>query len=54
VKDPAGVRGLTRRALDAAADGTWSALVTSFSLADAAGAHRALEGRTATGKLVLT
>ncbi len=44
---------LERRALADAAAGVWSPVVTRFPLADAAGAHRALEGRTTVGKTVL-
>lgn len=44
---------LERSALDAAADGSRVPLVTTFPLADAAEAHRALEGRRTTGKVVL-
>ena len=44
---------LERSALDAAADGSRVPLVTTFPLADAAGAHRALEERRTTGKVVL-
>jgi NADPH2:quinone reductase len=44
---------LERRALADAAAGVWSPIVTRFELADAAGAHRALEGRATVGKTVL-
>ena len=36
-----------------AADGIWKPLVTTFPLADAAGAHRALTDRATVGKVVL-
>lgn len=44
---------LEREALDAAADGSRVPLVTTFRLSDAAAAHRALQGRRTTGKVVL-
>jgi NADPH2:quinone reductase len=44
---------LERRALADAAAGVWSPVVTRFPLADAAGAHRALEARATVGKAVL-
>lgn len=44
---------LERAALGAAADGSRVPLVTTFALADAAEAHRALQGRETTGKVVL-
>ena len=44
---------LERRALADAAAGVWSPVVTRFPLADAAAAHRALEGRATVGKAVL-
>ena len=46
-------RELESRALAAAADGTLTPAITRFPLADAAGAHAALEGRRTTGKVVL-
>ncbi len=45
---------LERESLTAAADGSRVPVVTTFALEDAAGAHRALEGRLTTGKVVLT
>jgi NADPH2:quinone reductase len=48
-----GMRGLERRALAAAAAGELRALVDPFPLARAADAHRALEERRTTGKVVL-
>lgn len=47
------VRGLELAALDAASTGTLRPAVHRFPLADAAGAHRALENRGTTGKVVL-
>jgi NADPH:quinone reductase len=44
---------LERMALDDAAAGHWSPVVTRFPLADAAAAHRALESRATVGKTVL-
>ena len=44
---------LERLALAEAAAGRWRPLVTRFPLADAAGAHRALEARGTVGKTVL-
>jgi NADPH:quinone reductase len=46
-------RELETRALAAAADGTLTPAITRFPLADAAGAHTALESRRTTGKVVL-
>lgn len=49
-----GLRALETRALAAAAAGQLVPVVhPAFALADAAGAHRALEGRATTGKVVL-
>jgi NADPH2:quinone reductase len=54
VKRYGGLRGLETRALAEAAAGRLVPVVhPPFPLADAAGAHRALEGRTTTGKVVL-
>ncbi|MFB7191920.1 quinone oxidoreductase family protein [Streptomyces sp. NPDC001939] len=51
---PQVVRTLTERALRTVADGTVSLPVTAeFPLADAAGAHRLVDSRTSTGKLLL-
>ncbi|MFC9704198.1 zinc-binding dehydrogenase [Streptomyces sp. NPDC056943] len=47
------VRNLELAALAAATDGTLRPAVHRFPLADAAGAHRALENRGTTGKVVL-
>ncbi|WP_328943397.1 zinc-binding dehydrogenase [Streptomyces sp. NBC_00250] len=47
------VRNLELAALDAATTGTLRPAVHRFPLADAAGAHRALENRGTTGKVVL-
>jgi NADPH:quinone reductase len=44
---------LERQALADAAAGVWTPVVTTFGLADAAGAHRALESRATMGKTVL-
>jgi NADPH2:quinone reductase len=52
--DPAALRALTERALATAADGTVSMPVTAeFTLEDAPDAHRLLDSRTSTGKLLL-
>ncbi|KQY59718.1 hypothetical protein ASD11_09255 [Aeromicrobium sp. Root495] len=52
---PGGLRALEEEALARAADGSRVPLVGStFALADAAGAHRALEARETFGKVVLT
>ncbi|MFF4437859.1 zinc-binding dehydrogenase [Streptomyces sp. NPDC001621] len=48
-----GLRALERRALDEAARGRLRPAVTRFPLAEAAAAHRALENRRTTGKVVL-
>lgn len=48
-----GLRPLETRALAEAAAGRLVPVVQPFALADAAGAHRALESRTTTGKVVL-
>lgn len=50
---PGGLRGLEAAALTALADGRLTPLTTEFPLADAAGAHAALESRATTGKVVL-
>lgn len=51
---PGGIRSLEAEALARAADGTRVPLVdAAFPLSDAAGAHRALEGRKTYGKVVL-
>jgi NADPH:quinone reductase-like Zn-dependent oxidoreductase len=50
---PGGIRTLETRALDALAQGELTPLVTSFALADAAAAHRAIETRATVGKVVL-
>jgi NADPH:quinone reductase len=50
---PGDLRALEERSLAAAADGRLTPLITSFALADAAAAHRALESRGTTGKVVL-
>jgi NADPH2:quinone reductase len=48
-----GLRGLETQALAEAAAGRTVPVVQRFALADAAGAHRALEARATTGKVVL-
>lgn len=50
---PDDLRPLEDAALAALASGTLHPLVTRFSLAEAAAAHAALEGRATTGKVVL-
>ena len=51
---PGGLRGLEEESLARAAAGEWTPLVGApFGLADAAGAHRALESRATVGKTVL-
>lgn len=48
------MRTLTERALRTVADGTVTLPVTAeFPLADAAAAHRLVDSRTSTGKLLL-
>jgi NADPH:quinone reductase len=47
------LREFERAALEETYSGRWEALVTSFPLAEAAAAHRALEDRATTGKVVL-
>lgn len=47
------LRELERTALEETFSGRWNALVTSFPLSEAAAAHRALEDRATTGKVVL-
>jgi NADPH2:quinone reductase len=48
-----GIRALEAKALAAAADGAWTPALSRFPLADAAGAHAALESRGTVGKVVL-
>ncbi|MGP3951755.1 zinc-binding dehydrogenase [Streptomyces sp. 7N604] len=50
---PGGLRGLEDAAMEAAAEGRLDPAVTTFPLAEAAAAHRALESRVTTGKVVL-
>ena len=51
---PGGLRGLETEALARAASGEWVPVVDSrFGLAEAAAAHRALEGRGTVGKVIL-
>jgi NADPH2:quinone reductase len=50
---PGGLPGLEADALTQAAEGRWVPLTTRFPLAKAADAHRALENRETTGKVVL-
>jgi NADPH2:quinone reductase len=47
------LRALETAALEETFSGRWKALTTTFPLADAAQAHRALESRATTGKVVL-
>lgn len=47
------LRALETTALEETFSGRWHALTTTFPLSDAAQAHRALESRTTTGKVVL-
>jgi NADPH2:quinone reductase len=55
MRRPGGLRGLADLALEALARRELVPLVNPpFALADAAGAHRALESRATTGKVVLT
>ncbi|NEC63624.1 zinc-binding dehydrogenase [Streptomyces sp. SID9727] len=52
--DPAALRAVAERAFRAVADGRVTLPVTAeFALRDAADAHRLMEGRTSTGKLLL-
>jgi NADPH2:quinone reductase len=53
LRHPEGIRAFAARALHELAAGHLTPLVTTFPLADAAGAHHALEGRATTGKVVL-
>ena len=50
---PGGIPGLAARALDRVGAGEWRPLVTTYPLADAAGAHADLEQRRVLGKAVL-
>lgn len=50
---PGGLRPLEERALAAATSGRWVPWVQPFPLSEAAAAHRALEDRRTTGKVVL-
>ena len=47
------LRTLEAAALDETVSGRWHALTTTFPLSEAAAAHRALETRATTGKVVL-
>jgi NADPH:quinone reductase len=47
------LRALETAALEEAVSGRWKALITAFPLADGALAHRSLESRSTTGKVVL-
>ena len=53
INRPGGMRELETEALARAAEGRWTPLVHEFPLADAAGAHRAIESRATIGKVVL-
>ena len=48
-----GLSALAAGALALGADGTWTPVTTTFPLADAAAAHRAMEARETVGKTVL-
>jgi NADPH2:quinone reductase len=48
------LRTLESAALEETVTGRWHALITPFALSEAATAHRALENRETTGKVVLT
>ncbi|MFG1908543.1 zinc-binding dehydrogenase [Kribbella sp. NPDC048928] len=48
------LRALESAALTETIEGRWHALTTAFPLSEAAAAHRALENRETTGKVVLT
>ena len=50
---PGGIQALAEEAVARLAAGEWRPALTSYPLADAAGAHRALAGRDTTGKVVL-
>jgi NADPH:quinone reductase-like Zn-dependent oxidoreductase len=50
---PGGIQGLAEEAVAMLAAGAWRPLLTRFPLADAGAAHRALEDRRTTGKVVL-
>ena len=50
---PGGIQALAERAVALLAAGEWRPAVTSYALFDAAEAHRALEARGTTGKVVL-
>lgn len=47
------LRELEKAALEETVSGRWEALTTTFPLSEAAAAHRALESRSTTGKVVL-
>jgi redox-sensitive transcriptional activator SoxR len=54
LQHPGGLRGLEETSQALAASGPWTPLVgRPYALADAAGAHRALESRATVGKTVL-
>jgi NADPH2:quinone reductase len=50
---PGGIQGLAVEAVERYVRGEWAPVVSTFPLVDAAGAHRALEERRTTGKVVL-
>jgi NADPH2:quinone reductase len=50
---PGGIQGLAEEAVAKLIDGDWRPLLTHFPLAEAGAAHRALEDRRTTGKVVL-
>lgn len=50
---PGGIQALAERAVALLAAGEWRPAVTTYDLSDAAEAHRALEARATTGKVVL-
>ena len=50
---PGGIQALAEEAVVRLAAGEWRPAVTTYPLADAAEAHRALAARDTTGKVVL-
>jgi NADPH:quinone reductase len=53
LRRPGGLRPLESAALERLAEGSWDPLITTYRLADAVDAHRAVESAASVGKVVL-